>query len=333
MQDNHSDPEVFFAPELKGTLSPQDLLRSEGSCVFSFYAPDEWPEGSFVNVIFSIKTEGFVFSLSLQNNMWVLERNEIINILTLEDLDQKNEIKVIASWSYSQLTLAAGKSGQPKKTSKVPTKPILPPVNLVQWFRKHNLIPNKKFSDLSEFRQQVHAAFVTIPQKIRENDAYKTFWNIEYEGKKIKERKPKSETELQPFISCMISDPMLAAGIEVISEAHTGAGNVDFLLTGVVNGKIQKVCVEVKLAHSTSLEDGYFIQLPEYMRHHNAAFGIYYILNFKGDWFNKPQFDITDQASFYLSLCERERDLPERDSIRIFELMLAKPPTASKRKE
>ena len=56
-----------------------------------------------------------------------------------------------------------------------------------------------------------------------------------------------------------------------------------------VKGKgLSYVCVEVKNAHSPDLIHGLEHQLPDYMKSKKVTYGFYCVLNYKGEWFDKP---------------------------------------------
>ncbi len=325
------ETEVFFADIFDGYLSCLDFLKTEGCLVFSFEVSQEAPPSDDAYTLLKIVSNDFCFALAHINNGFVVQRNNTVNTLTLDGIDLSSSIKVLVSWTHNYISISAGKSGEEKKTSKAPTIATVPPIELIQWARRNNLLPVKSIPDSQDFRRRVHDALTTISQKIEEADAYKSFWNISYKGNKIDQITPKKEVELQPLIHCFLHDQMLAGGIEVVAEPHNGSGNVDFLFLASINGKIEKICLEVKLAHSKDLEHGYFSQLPKYMRSHNATFGIYCIMNFCGNWFNEPTFKLTDSASFYLGVKERDHSIPELEKIRIFEIKLSKGTSASKK--
>jgi hypothetical protein len=295
---------------------------------FTFSIP---PSGS-EEVLFNVEADGFVFMLYYKERKFFLQRDNAITVMDIDDFVGLGELVMFAVWSYDEIRLYAKTLDSFKsKSTAEPTAPTAPPPSLIRWARKNGIVAVSQFANGEHFRQCVHDALKSISLKIGEADAYKSFWNIVYKGQRIKERLPKTESEVQPLLNCLLADQMLTAGIEIIPEAHTGAGNVDFLLVSRVSEALEKICLEVKLAQATDLEHGLFVQLPEYMRHHGAAYGIYCILNYKGEWFDKPVLPNDVSPMFYLSVKAKEQNVPELERIRCFEISLAKPLTASKR--
>lgn len=123
----------------------------------------------------------------------------------------------------------------------------------------------------------------------------------------------------------------MTKNIEVFPEHQTGVGNLDFLLVGDIEniGRCY-FCIEIKLAHSQDLEHGLVEQLPSYMRSLRSRYGTYCVLNFKGNWFDKPKIKDNHRLDFYLHLLTKESNIPEVENIRIFIFDFAKELSASK---
>ena len=323
-----NEPIVGFSPAFKGAITVSDLLNSEGTLNFITDKTSIHASG----FLFQIDRFGFVFNLSFQNNSIVFQRDNTVLILNLSDLLEENSrIMIFAMWTHSELKLDC-RAGETIKKADVPTDPTAPPAQLVKWARKQSLLPVETYSSEEEFREKIHSSLNTINHKIREADAFKSFWNIIYKGNKIVDRKPKKEVEIQPLIHCFLSDQMLLSNIEVIPEHKTGEGNLDFLFIGQVDGLgICKLCAEFKLAHSKDLDNGLWEQLPKYMDVSNATYGVYCVLNFKCDWFDLPTFKKGEALDMHLSLIPSGAQKPVHKNIRNFIFNLGKPATASKK--
>ena len=323
------DPVVKLSSTFKGAITLLDLLNSEATLSFEI---DKHSIRGSRRFLFKVLYDNYIFCLSIQNKSVVIQRNNVTSVLTLDELLEENRnIRIFAMWSHYKLVLDC-RAGRKWKRVEVPTTPIAPPAQLIRWARKHNLLPTETYKTEEEFRERIHASLITINQKIREADAYKSFWNIVYDGNTITERQPKKEVEIQPLIHCLLSDQMLLGNIEIIPEHKTGEGNLDFLFVGQVDGLgICKFCAEFKLAHSKDLENGLWYQLPKYMDVSNATFGAYGVLNFKGDWFDQPDLKRGETLDLHLDLIPTKVRKPVHENIRNFIFDLGKPATASKK--
>jgi len=320
------EPIIRVSPAFKGAITVADLLTTEGTLQFSIDR-NSINEGG---IIFQLINDDFVFVLSLQNNSIVFQRNKTVSVLTVQEILDKNyEVMVFAIWTHEILTLHC-MAGEDSKRAEVPTIPTATPPQLIRWARKNSLIPVEKYSTEEELREKIHSCFLTINEKIREADAFKSFWNIIYSGNKMIDRKPKKEVEIQPLMHCFLSDQMLLSNIEVIPEHKTGEGNLDFLFVGYVEGQgMCKFCSEFKLAHSQDLSKGLLQQLPAYMSVSKATYGAYCVLNYKGGWFDLP--NLPEALDVHLNIVLTKEASPFYQNIRVFIFDLAKIQTASKK--
>lgn len=323
---------AFFdlAPSMKGYITPLDLLSTTGTLVFST-KKSELNNGGF---IFSLGGEDFIFSLSIQNMSVVLQRNNTISVLTIDEAPDLERLGFYIIWSYSKLTLICryGSNEEDQLKSEVETEPIAPPIDLIRWSKKNNLIPKEEYSNQEEFRNKVHSCLSTIQSKIEEAGSYYQFWNIKYDGQKIVDRKPKNEIEIQPLIHCLLSDQFLMSSIEIIPEFNSGVGNLDFLFIGkIANKGFGYFCAEFKNAHSKKLKDGLVKQLPTYMENKKAKYGAYCVLDYYGEWLDKPKKLNNKNLDFELGLIKIKSKDPYLDNSRIFVYKLSKPLSASKK--
>ena len=307
------EPIIEVSPAFKGVITVADLLTTEGTLQFSTNR-NSVNEGG---VLFQLIYDNFVFILSIQNSSIVFQRNEVV--------------MVFAIWTHETLTLHCI-AGKDDKRAKVQTIPTATPLQLIRLARKNSLIPMEKYSTEEDLREKIHSCLMTINEKIREADAFKSFWNITYSGNTIIDRKPKKEVEIQPLIHCFLSDQMLLSNIEVIPEHKTGEGNLDFLFIGYVEGQgMSRFCAEFKLAHSQDLNKGLLQQLPAYMSVSKATYGAYCVLNYKGGWFDLPGLPEEMALDIHLSLVLAKGDNLFCQNIRVFIFELAKIKTASKK--
>lgn len=316
---------IGISPVFKGALTLSDLLSSEGTMTFVFFNDNS------NGVIFEIDTDIFKFILLKDGNSLVFQRNDSACIISLKELSKTViEHTVFINWSHSELSILLMNKHR-KLESKVQTRLTIPPNDLLNYAKKENLRPRSYFDNEENFRNKVHSCLLTINEKIYKTNSYKSFWDIQYDGNKIINRKPKIEIDIQPIINALLYDQMFQNGIEVIHEYKTGAGSLDFIFIGYIKGNgLSKICSEFKLAHSDDLEKGLIQQLPDYMISSGSNYGIYCVLNFKCTWFDKPVFDNDMQLDINLAKMKTKITKVIPDNIRTFIFELGKINTASK---
>lgn len=321
-------PEFFISPTLKGYMTNYDCLINVGSILFK--TTRQITKGG---AIFQVKDESFSFSFSMFNDKIEANRNGNGVFLDISKIPIKTPLSIGLSWDFTSLILRC--QFGPRKgdilEKEISTIPCSPPMSLITWARKENLIPKKKYNTNQDFRTKVNACIQEIQKKINEAGCYYSFWNVKYEGKKILSRDPKKETEVHPIIHCLLSDQAIISSFEIVPEYKTGIGNLDFLIIGqLINGETSKVCIEFKNAHSPDIVHGLIDQLPIYMRNSEAEYGIYGVFNYTGEWFKtNPKFSIECDMGFELAIEQQKNKDSIGDNIRIIIIDLGKPKSAS----
>lgn len=319
--------QILISPGLNGQATPVDVLSTAGTFLFVTDVAGIDQGG----VIFWASHPGFSFSLAFHDQSLFFERNGIgveISLTALVDPQQK--VMVTAMWTSSHLSLRCNATGFSREQS-ASTPPTAPPPRLVEWARRNNLIPTQVFDSEEHFRQRVHSCLQSVSAKIHSTKAHPSLWNVTYEGNRIVDKTPKKETEIQPFVHCLLSDQMLLSGIEVIPEYQTGAGDVDFVFAAHIKDVgIRKFCAEFKLAHSQHLAEGLWHQLPKYMRTTGATYGAYCVVCFGSEWISPVVEASGNELDLFLTLVPPEVAQPEHDRIRSFVIDVEKRPTASK---
>lgn len=320
------------APILKGKFTIRDFLNNEGTFNFKTDKESINKAGFFFTLVDDTNSENFIFSLSIQNQSIVFQRNNIVSVLTLEDVPDGKPLTIFVMWNYTELILICryGSNEQDEKKATVKTNPITPPNTLIKWARKQNLLPLEEYDSEEDFRNKVHSCLQSIQDKINESGSYSQFWNLTYEGKKIIERKPKNEIEVQPIIHCLLSDQFLMSTIEIIPEFNGSVGNLDFLFIAKLKEQgFAYFCAEFKNAHSNKLEHGLQVQLPTYMENKKARYGAYCVLDYRGEYYDEPNME---ENSLDIDLDNKILENPPFiDRIRNFIYKLSKPISASKK--
>lgn len=182
------------------------------------------------------------------------------------------------------------------------TPPIFPSQNLIRWAKERNIIRQRFYDNPEDFFLIVIDSLQSIQRKVEEFGVINPFWNLVYQGNKIKKRAPKTETDILPTIHALLSDIALAKNFEIYPEHPIAAGNLDFYIRGTLKtGKKADVCVEFKNAHSKRLLQGALKQLPAYMKAKNCKYGIYCVLYYKGKYFDEPKEENFHDIELFLS--------------------------------
>lgn len=124
-----------------------------------------------------------------------------------------------------------------------------------------------------------------VKHNIENHSGYKYLWKNDQSGNQI----PCREPETQPYIFSHLKAIFDFMGIQISREVESSNGEVDFLVSFTNNqNKLLKVCVELKLAHATNVEKGLTKQLPAYLKGERCKHGIYLVLWYKCNIFDKP---------------------------------------------
>ncbi|NOR56786.1 MAG: hypothetical protein GQ531_11355 [Sulfurovum sp.] len=138
---------------------------------------------------------------------------------------------------------------------------------------------------------------LTIKKSIELSSLYKALWTSDKDGNNV----PKSEPDAQAVLYNQIKDIAEIKGIRVSREIVAADGSLDFHFHYTKNDISMNICVELKNAHHTSLKHGIKSQLPLYIKDVGIKEGIFLVLWYKSDLFNKP--------TKYRSIKELENDL------------------------
>jgi hypothetical protein len=138
--------------------------------------------------------------------------------------------------------------------------------------------------NLTEFVKRSIDLFVK--HNIENHGGYKYLWKTDSTG----ELKPCREPESQPYIFSHLRAIFDFMGIQISREVESSNGEIDFLLSyNNSQNKLLRLCVELKLAHASKIEDGLTKQLPAYMKGERCKYGIYVALWYKCTIFEKPE--------------------------------------------
>jgi len=289
---------------LAGHMTAIDLLCSTGTIEFA--TDVKTVQNSRNGVVYKVTYEGFNFSLLFDSSHIILERcGNIIDYL-LRVNDPNERIKVRICFEPTKMGLLVGDSILFEVLKKIEkdkveefllsqyktieySSPIYIPNSISSWARKQDLVPAIDYLDYDYLKNAVSSVFAAVEGKILNSNMYLAFWD---KRSQTKNGFPKIEIHNHNTLLGLIQDECLVKGLEVNQEPKAGSGNVDFCIFGYIRSiGIRNICIEVKNAHAKDLKKGLIEQLPYYMQHKSADFGIYLVLWYKGDYFDKPQYE------------------------------------------
>lgn len=292
------DVEFSITPTAQGRITVSDLTKSLGT--ISFYV-DNLPLEN--ERLFFLSSPDYHFEIGQTDGIFYFQRND--DLLTKEmDIPSYSKNAVIFfNWKIDEISIGifggdyklAVDNGADleeetnKRIDILTTDPTYPPNNLVTWLKKHKLVQQTRYKTNEEFYDVVASSLRSIQDYVSDNHAINAFWNIVYEGSKIKRRLPKNEIDIQPTIKHLLDDVCTMKNMDIHSEEVAAGGNLDFLIEGIKEDASKiRVCVEFKNAHHSRLEHGLTDQLPKYMRAKGSDFGLFCVMYFKGEWFDRP---------------------------------------------
>ena len=125
-------------PSLSGSITPRDILNNQGSftVVTDYVAFNEG--GIFFQIIDDTPNSNFIFSLSIQNQSIVFQRNDVVSVLTLDGTPFCQRYIIIVTWNFTELTVNCnyGNKETDLRSAVVKSKPTTPPNTLIKWARK-----------------------------------------------------------------------------------------------------------------------------------------------------------------------------------------------------
>lgn len=173
----------------------------------------------------------------------------------------------------------------------------------VQGFKPYNLKKDKKgvyswasedviehvkkhpfsFSDADTFSQCVFCICESFKNFIETEKGYTLLWNDDSE-------KPKPESALQSLFFGFTKAYGMFLNIDITRESNAGSGPVDFKCS---QGYHKRVLIETKLVSNSRYWNGLVKQLPKYMLAEEIEKGIFMLVAFSADEYNKGNKFIT----------------------------------------
>lgn len=269
-------------------LTNISLVKSFGMVTLKVKYPTQ--SETLSEVFFYVQSEGYLLSFGRKGNTYFLKKNDsIVSIDTSSSLTCRNQ-EISFVWDIDFLKIFTKNN-----VDSTSTPTCYPPNTLYDWARKKLLTEKPSYTRPGKIYNIVKESIEALNEQISTTSDIGLFWDKQFEGKKITKSIPKQEPEITQHIESRLKDVAFVNDLEIMRETQRGNGQIDLTFLGALNdGRIVKVCVEVKRAQAQDLVHGVTVQLPEYMRRLSSNYGIYCILYFGTDYPpKKSQFNIS----------------------------------------
>lgn len=152
----------------------------------------------------------------------------------------------------------------------------------VQEYIKNHLF---QFSNNEAFSECIFSICESFKNFIENEKGYTLLWNED-------SNKPKPESALQTLMYGFTKSYGTLLNIDITRESNAGSGPVDFKYS---QGYHKRVLIETKLVSNSKYWNGLTRQLPKYMLAEGIEKGIFILVAFTADEFNKAN-DLKSQA-------------------------------------
>lgn len=297
----HEDNVARFADDLVG-MSVSGLLSNQG--IFHVKIS---PRTGINGELFAFYSPVYQTHLIIKNGFVEFRRND--DVAKKEIGPIKSHVQILLSWMPDRFQLALKVDDDIDDDGTcitIETNPLIIPISLLKWARQFNLISRKTYDSPSDFLGVFLENIRQANQKIKKANAFRLFWDKQNHKGAPNSYIPKREPDSMSGIVAFLQDQSLLSGYELIPESSAGAGILDLrALASLSSGGFINICVEGKNAHSNDLAHGLTNQLPEYMKSMDADYGVYLVLWYKCDSFQKPNrnsLDVTLELSKVLPM-------------------------------
>ncbi|MBE9102988.1 hypothetical protein [Vacuolonema iberomarrocanum] len=265
-------PENPFCPRQGILLVPKDFLCTSNainSGSFSKYVARQKGKQLATNLNFELeeKLDEKEISDIVEKS---ISRKEVISIAKAhlewvdEYIEQLEQDKSITSYNLSE-----DKSNlyRPQKEA----------YSFIRFNR--NLLSPTLVSSESDFILCIEGIINNFKSHVEEESGYKLLWNDPLPSKdgnsSSTEPYPRKESAVQLLFLGIVNHYCRANDIDPSREVETGKGPVDFKFS---TGYRNRALIEIKLASSSKLRQGFERQLPAYLKAHNVDHGYYIVV-------------------------------------------------------
>lgn len=309
----------LFAP-MKGNISFSDFCAPAGTIEFA--ACDGFLDNNLV--LFRLSYPGYELEARVRDGMVFVRRNGLY-----QNSDQylgKDRQHVAIQWSID--SIGCGITPWSDDSSlmnlhmrSIRTPPTVPPQELIRTLRTENLLVNSAYPTADDLFTTVIDCLHLCEFDIRRLGAERFVW-----GKNGDATRPLDEPEISRYVATFLASHGAARNFDVSCESLAGSGNVDFWIVGPVKSAgLAKIAIEAKKADNAGYEQGFRVQLPQYMDRLGASHGIFMTYWLKSPAYPHPRY--TSYAELETTVLH---PLPRRPGIRSLSLDLSNGPTPSK---
>lgn len=227
----------------------------------------------FLNDLPSINPDGFRDYIWDNKNETL--RNDL-NYTIKRDLDKVAIIKIAREnpdWVKAYGEHVEQKGYTPYSLKNDPKGIYLWASDNVQSFIKNNPL---RFSNGEEFSNCISDMCSEFKNYIENDKGYELLWNDK--------QKPKPESAVQLLLYGVTKAYCMFLNIDITRESNAGSGPVDFKYS---QGYSKRVLIETKLIRNTRYWNGLEKQLPQYMLAEGIDMGIFMLIAYTVDEFNK----------------------------------------------
>ena len=240
--------------------------------------------------LFALLSAAYSIELQIDSARVRFKRNAFVVEKTIGPVQR--HYQVLISWKPDKMQVAVmvdDQVGGDDACVSLDTPPLYVPIQLLEWARRFNLSPRSTYSSPAEFMGVLLESIRQAQAKIRDTASISLFWDRQRDKGAPERWVPKREPESMAGIAGFLQDQSLIAGYQLIQESKAGAGTVDLrAVAALTGGGFATVCLEGKNAHSEDLQHGVTDQLPSYMQSCKADLGVYLVLWYRCEVFDRP---------------------------------------------
>lgn len=277
-------------------------------------------------MLFRLSYNGFVFEARIQDGMVFIRRN---GLYQHSEQYLGNEVcQVALQWTADSIGCGvvplSSLTNMNHNLRAVRTPLTIPPNEMVNIFRRENLLFNTAYRSMDDFFSSLLDCLHCCQLDIRRHGAETLFWRS-IDGK----RQPHNELEITKGIASFLSLYGVMKNFDVICETLAGMGKLDFCLVAPVSSTqgLGKIAIEAKKADSSNLVQGLTTQLPDYMERIGTNYGIYLVY-----WLKCEDYAYPSQNSYAELEIEMLHPLQRAQTIRSIEMDLSIAQSPSKRR-